>query len=77
MFFDDKLQVVTEKPPYQCTYNGTKSQLVYAKTYNDAGLYIDSKKISTPQLIYLNNYKLLELLLFAKSNRVYITFNVC
>jgi hypothetical protein len=34
------------------------------------------KKISTPRFIYLNNYKLLELLLSTKSNSLYITFNV-
>ena len=77
LLFDDELQVVADKPPYQLIYNGTGSHLVYAKAYNDVGLYNESKKISTPRFISLNNYKLLKLLLFAKSNRVYITFNVC
>lgn len=76
-YLDDELQTVTNKEPYQWTFNGTGSHLVYAKAYNDAGLYNESKKISTPRFIYLNNYKLLKLFLFTKSNRVYIMFNVC
>jgi len=48
LLFDDELQALTNKEPYQWMYNGTGFHLVYAKAYNDAGLYNESKKNSTP-----------------------------
>jgi hypothetical protein len=44
LFFDDELQAVADKPPYQWMYNGTGSHFVYAKAYNDVGLYNERKK---------------------------------
>ena len=73
-YLDDELIQTDDEAPYQYTWEGHITQVVYAKTYNYAGFEAKSDNLTTQPRIRFRNHNLMSII-FVLIQKTFFRFN--